>query len=162
MLRTLLILYALSPIAYACMIPAPGYQWTGEDLAQHSRQIVLAEVNRKNSDDMFAVYEVHIKEIIRAKDRINNQELIYHYFVNTHSEQTFNNHNDEIFWQENIGRTKCEKGCFCGVNHVFKKGTTYLLFLDKLGALKSAEIIKNRKHDKWLKYVKNSEYKDKN
>jgi len=162
-LRALLIfvLYSLSQFTHACMIPAQGYQWTGVDLAAHSRRIILVTVDQKKIDGMFATYKVHIDEVIREKDKINRQEFIFQYFSDKHSDQTFNNHTDNVFWHENIGRTECERGCFCGVNHVFKKGATYLIFLDELGALKSAEMIKDKRQDKWLQYVREAKYSDK-
>ncbi|VAW69006.1 hypothetical protein MNBD_GAMMA10-2374 [hydrothermal vent metagenome] len=148
--------------ATACMVPASGYKWTGQDLSRHSQQIVLAVVKRLNPDHkLSATYRIQIKEVIREIVEINHQELTFSYFVDEHSEKTFNNHSDKVFWNKNVGRTECSGDCYCGVHHVFKEGVTYLLFLDVMGALKSAEIIENVNQDKWLEYVEKEKYSKK-
>lgn len=145
----------------ACIVPADGYEWTGEDLANHSPVIVLATANRIDDSDKFAQYKISIIDVIRNKtdqQKIAHENLILNYFSWDYSNKTFNNHKDESFWKNNIGRTKCDGGCLCGVNHVFKQGDKYLLFLNELGALKSAERIVDIKNDKWLNYVKKTKY----
>ncbi|MFK5948232.1 MAG: hypothetical protein QM500_05640, partial [Methylococcales bacterium] len=146
------------------MVPADGYEWTGVDLATHSPVIVLATATRIDDSDKFAQYKINIIEIIRNEvnqQKITNENITLNYFAWDYSNRTFNNHKDDNFWNNNIGRTECDGGCLCGVNHVFKVGNTYLLFINELGALKSAELIIDINNDEWLKYVRKAKYIEK-
>lgn len=68
------------------------------------------------------------------------------------SENDFGLHRDAAFWAGNEGRSK-HYCCICCPDHRFRSGATYLLFPDKLGAMKSAELIRDLA-DQWLAYVR--------
>lgn len=68
------------------------------------------------------------------------------------ADNDFGRHRDLSFWLTNVGRSEWPC-CLCGPNHSFRLGKTYLLFPDKLGAMKSAEVI-NDPADWWLTYVR--------
>ena len=70
-----------------------------------------------------------------------------------HKSNNYKNHSDPDFWNNDIGRSEFHTG-MCRPSHTFATGYQYLLFADRLAAIKSAEIISDTT-DKWLNYVLN-------
>ena len=74
-----------------------------------------------------------------------------------HSDNDFAQHTATEFWYRRADETPIGRSewpcCICGPDHSFRKDREYLYFPDKLGAVRSAEVIRS-KDDRWLQYVR--------
>ncbi len=141
----------ISMESYACMFPAPGYQFSVEELVDKSNSIIMVELERKEYIEDGIIYYLKPVEQIRG----NNKEELIKYFGSLnkpHETTTYFYHYNPLFWFKDTGRSKWSC-CMCSPDHTFESGHRYLFFPEYLGTKKSAEIIKNS-NDLWYKYVK--------
>lgn len=154
-LRSLIFLLALLVCglnSYACSVPKTGIGWSKNELIDNSDVIVVAQLDEVEESDFLRKYTLIPVEGLRLRGSI--VEVVFWSGSEKHYDTTFNNHKDEKFWENGVGRSgfPC---CICGPDHTFREGEYYLLFPNAFGAWKSAEIIKNFDEDEWYKYVVN-------
>ncbi|MEM7184282.1 MAG: hypothetical protein AAF518_25510 [Spirochaetota bacterium] len=161
-LITIILFYTVHPIA-ACVAHAAGVDTPYNELIDTSKTILLVKVERKTKK--MKIIEVlkgdaHLKDLylgIRGEvfgggtGVYSPSDISYHY-QNESFENDFNQHKDPTFWKEYEGRGyfPC---CVCSPFHIFKAGSTYLVFPDIWNNRKAAELIKSP-DDKWYTYVK--------
>lgn len=160
-------LVTLTSSALACSVLPPGYDWSDDDLAKYSTHIGLYELIKAEpypGSEGVINYTLQLIEPVRGDfNKLNDPKIIvypsYKHKDGEHFLTDFNGHKNQAFWNNKNGRMPCkDHRCHCHMNHSFRKGETYLLFLAEMqGAKKSAEIIKN-KQDKWYQFVKNTKY----
>ena len=135
-----------------CSRPSPGYYFDKDKIITDSSTILLITVSNN---------KMKVKEVLKG-----DLDLFDLFIFNSYSDwfgtisfgefdmkHNYDNHfNDKVFWDKNIGRSPFPC-CVCAPLHKFSNEKEYLLFPDMLGAMKSAELIRN-KNDKWYLYVK--------
>lgn len=146
-----LLALAASGAARACEAPKPGYGMTHDELIGTANTIVLVRLSSRSSlpEQRMVRYSLKTVELIKGRAE-PAYEFLSHDFDN--SDNDFSRHRAKEFWNENIGRSTlfC---CICGPDHGFRAGRLYLYFPDKLGAMKSAELVADDS-DEWLQYVR--------
>jgi len=140
----------LNGAAEACSKPKPGAGWGMNALVWDSETIVLARAREVGEGGQSHVdYVMEALEVLKgdypAEFTLSGDADIYY-------DNDFNEHSDEVFWQENVGRAPWPC-CICGPRHTYRVGESYLLFPDAFGAMKSAEIIGSQ-NDRWYRFVK--------
>jgi hypothetical protein len=152
----LLALFGLSSESQACTVPKPGYGLNMDDLIGQARTIVLVRLRSSSEvpERMWTKYTLETVEVIKGK-----AEPVYEFLSlgSNDSDNDFAQHTAPEFWprradEEPIGRSEWPC-CICGPDHSFRKDREYLYFPDKLGAERSAEVIRS-KDDRWLQYVR--------
>ncbi|BDX05159.1 hypothetical protein [Planctobacterium marinum] len=144
-------LFTFSTAALACSVPKNGYGFALEELIDEAKTVVIVELLTTTKK------RLGYEHTLLSVDTIKGQAQDKYVFLsrsNDHESSTFSDHNDIRFWatDREIGRSTWPC-CICGPDHTFKKGYKYLYFPDLLGAVKSAEIIRNQ-NDRWLLFVK--------
>jgi hypothetical protein len=143
-----LLYWCLAVNAFACTVPKIGSNASMEELVDHSNNILLVELERKESIHQQIKCTLRAIEVIKGS---KPEKLEFYGTSKEHEEATYSNHVNPIFWLMDIGRSEWPC-CICGPDHTFEKGFQYLYFPDLLGARKSAEIVRT-KDDRWYKYV---------
>ena len=122
-----------------------------DELVRAADTIVLVRLGSRSNlpEQRMVRYSLHPVEVIKGRAE-PAYEFLSHDFEN--SDNDFSGHQAKEFWNENIGRSTlfC---CICGPDHGFRAGKLYLYFPDKLGAMKSAELVADQS-DEWLRYVR--------
>ena len=139
--------------AFACFSPKDGWGMDYNELVDSAEVIVLVQAERMDPDGDWSISNLRSVEALKGKAaptyRVDS-------LVRDPSDDTpdndFDRHRALGFWFTNTGRSRFPC-CLCGPDHAFRLGATYLLFPDKLGAMKSAEVIVDPS-DKWLAYVR--------
>lgn len=150
MKRIILVLMLYCTQLNACYAPKKGFGWNKEELITHSELIVIAELKSivKTKDG----FEYTFNTISTLKGKSVDEIKYSTSTVPNPSTEHFHNHNQDIFWRDESGRSEFPC-CICGPDHHFEFDNKYLLFPSSFGARKSAELI-NTEDDSWLKYVK--------
>jgi hypothetical protein len=169
-----LALLGLSEAALTCMVLPEPFDWNGDELISRSRITILAtavnpesQINEVGDTVLEKNYlTLNIVEFLKGDSNelsryleVVSREPIDQYEVKRASVEHayanhFSNHTDTEFWDKNMGRTPSNSAA-CGPVHSFVEGETYLIFIDALSAVKSAEIIR-QSDDEWLVYVRQS------
>ena len=135
---------------FACSAPKNGYGYPMEKLIDESKNIFLVQMVSVDKNDFRNTYTLEVVEVLKGNTPEN---ITFSNYGDESHNNDFDNHNNLEFWvNDDIGRSQWPC-CICGPDHSFEKGVIYLYFPDLLGAIKSAEIVKN-KDDKWYKFVK--------
>jgi hypothetical protein len=150
-----LILFAVSPVflngaALACSRPKPGAGWGMNALVWDSETIVLART--REAEEGRQSYVDYVMETVEVLKGEYPAEFTLSGDADVNYDNDFNEHSDEVFWQEDVGRAPWPC-CLCGPRHTYRVGESYLLFPDAFGAMKSAEIIRSQ-NDYWYRFVK--------
>ncbi len=149
----------ISCAAWACRVPKPGVGMDHDELISAANTIVLVRLQAtstsKKDEPYFSKYTLETVEVIKGKASPFYEFMSY---GSKESGSDFAGHTEKEFWKKPIGRSgwPC---CVCGPNHAFLSGRNYLYFPDKLGAMKSAEVIL-KGNDRWLEYVRSKVKKD--
>ena len=139
--------------AFSCSDPVEGSGMDRVALIQSAQVIVLAEAEGSGPSGGLQEVTFRTMEILKGKPR-----RTYRVFTTlprsskAASDNDFDRHRAAVFWSSDAGRSE-SPCCICGPDHQFRIGARYLLFPDKLGARKSAEIILDPA-DEWLAYVR--------
>ena len=136
--------------ARSCRVPDKGYDWTINELIEKSGSIVIAKLSKKEEKGSAYVYTLEVLSVLKGPEI--NSISFQGFGYNEALSNDFDNHIDNRFWKENVGRSDFPC-CLCGPNHIFRNGEKYLVFPDAFGSMKSAEVIKND-DDRWLQYVR--------
>ena len=142
--------------AYSCIVSGPNFGLTADELIDKSKVIVLAVLVEKNealvennAGQMEVSYRFRTEETLKGKaPRFIELSFVSLWPPDEHYEEDFNNHTDERFWAEDVGRSLFTGG-MCGPDHTFVEEETYLLFPDALNSAKSSEIVRDM-NDRWL------------
>ena len=141
--------------SYACSVPKPGSLLVTDDLIAKADTIVLVRLESSNTKLFEITYLLKTVEVIKGKGEKS-------YAFSSHgstkvSDNDFIGHTAQDFWntpKDNKPNARSEfPCCICGPDHGFIMGRDYLYFPDKLGAMKSAEVIHSA-NDRWLQYVR--------
>jgi hypothetical protein len=134
----------------ACVVPRPGAYMDRDELVHSAENIVLVRMTRRESRaDGSVIYTLAPVNVLKGRAEA---EYRFSSFSGEGPQRDFDGHRASIFWDKSTGRSAWPC-CICGPDHTFVKGRTYLYFPDKLGAVKSAEIV-DKEDDRWLKYVR--------
>lgn len=151
-MKTVSIILFLFTLLFACEMPKPGWGQIDLLMCEEADEIVLAKVisiEKRRRRDVESQYVFELVEPILGS-------VTDTFSLTGESENyrscDFNKHRDEIFWNSDTGRSDFPC-CVCGPLHAYRQGETYLLFLDAMGAMKSAEVIRS-KDDWWYIFVK--------
>jgi len=146
---TLLVLFVFQTTE-ACYHPKNGFMWNHEELVKKAKTILIAELENIEKKEGSTFYVLKPIEVLKG-EAPKEIRFLSHSFLDDLSND-FNDHSDEKFWKEDIGRSDWPC-CICGPDHAFTFGEKYLLFPGAFGAMKSAEAI-HSDEDQWLTYVK--------
>lgn len=134
-----------------------------DDLIRSAETIVIVRLKSQRSTSTDSVdktgqpigpkrYILDTTEVLKGKARSS-----YEYISRGEapdSDYDFDGHTAKAFWKDNTGRSESPRPCtMYGPDHSFREGRTYLYFPDRLGAMKSAEIVRDS-NDSWLGYVR--------
>jgi hypothetical protein len=120
-------------------------------LIDNAKNIYVVELASTQKAHPRIEYSLRVVEVIKGKKaKIAKIERFISHSEKHHANH-FDYHRNENFWKENLGRSPFPVG-LCGPDHTFRAAELYLYFPDRLGAMKSAEIIKD-KTDRWFRYV---------
>jgi hypothetical protein len=143
----------ISSTAWACRVPKPGVNMEYDELIRKADTIALVRlqtsVSSKENEPHPSKFTLETVEVIKGTASPSYEFLS---FGQKESDNDFTAHTDKKFWKKPVGRSEWPC-CICGPDHVFLAGRIYLYFPDKLGAMKSAEVIL-KSNDRWLKYVR--------
>ena len=145
-----LVLSVFTLKSIACTAPKPGYGYAMEKLIDESKNIFLVQMVSVEKGEFRNTYTLKVVEVLKGAV---TEKVMFISYGSKYSNNDFDSHKNPTFWlKDEVGRSEWPC-CICGPDHSFEKGINYLYFPDFLGAIKSAEIIKN-KNDKWYKFVK--------
>jgi len=124
-----------------------------DELIRKADTIVLVRLQNsivsKENEPYPSKFTLGTVEVLKGKASPTYEFLS---FGSKESDYDFNGHTEKNFWKKSIGRSEWPC-CICGPDHKFLSGRVYLYFPDKLGAMKSAEVIL-KSNDRWLEYVR--------
>lgn len=149
----LILLGFLIFISLSCAVPKFSCGYTIDELIKNAPRIGLAKLIKYDTGMYGKKMSVLIIEQ-SLKGNCLGDTIIFNSLKEGHDGNHFNHHYDKKFWKKQRKGRSDWPCCICGPDFTFIKGENYLLFPDCFGAYKSAEIIANKKKDKWLKYVK--------
>jgi hypothetical protein len=151
---SMLTAFAVLGDAVACTVPKSGYNMDMDDLISEAKTIVLVRLQSSSPERHWTKYILETVEVIKGK-----ADPSYHFLSSgsNASDNDFVGHTAMAFWtrpadERPAGRSEWPC-CICGPDHSFRTDREYLYFPDKLGAMKSAELIRDRE-DRWLQYVR--------
>jgi len=127
-----------------------------ETLIDQTKIIVLGKLYKKEqqgSVKQLVKYYFNTVEVLKGKAGKTFDTVMYG--MSEYTENTsYNNHTDEIFWKNRMGRAGyADEGCNKPIPG-FDIGETYLIFFESKDS-KSFELINDKEKDKWYLFVKN-------
>jgi hypothetical protein len=127
------------------------------ELIKRTKTIVLSRVTsaKVDGDCFFVIYTF---QTVKALKGLPQKTFTITGFpmMGEGSLSNFNDHNDQAFWHDNVGRSHCFTDC--KIHPSFSVGSTFLIFLEEPFHRESFEYI-IRTHgnkdvrDKWLSWV---------
>ena len=139
-----------SELTIACLVPKPGYGEDHKTLIANAKTIALVRLQRQEKPSYGGVlYTLETVEVLKGKAAPTYE---FRSIAAPGSVNDFDAHQASTFWDTNVGRSEWPC-CICGPDHAFDERHVYLYFPEKLGAVKSAEIV-STPGDRWLKYVR--------
>jgi hypothetical protein len=151
-LKALLTTAALlsAPMAFGCYSFRDGFGLEHAELVRAAHVVALVRAVGSETDNGRQTFTLRTLETLKGRAASTYKVTSSSEHVEV-SENDFDLHRSAAFWSENNGRSQ-HYCCICGPDHRFRLGATYLFFPDKLGAMKSAELIRDPL-DRWLAYV---------
>jgi hypothetical protein len=148
-------LFAIGSMAsvHACLAPHSGFDVDLDDLIAKANTIVVVRLQSSKARRLGTEYTLKPIEVIKGTAK---PSYVFLSRGSKASDNDFIGHTRKDFWTPSEQKTNGRSPwpcCVCGPDHGFREGRDYLYFPDKLGAVKSAEVIRVPK-DRWLEYVR--------
>ncbi|MBV1911431.1 MAG: hypothetical protein KUG78_19215 [Kangiellaceae bacterium] len=134
----------------ACYKPKDGYGMSKDALIKSAKIIAIAELVKVEKQGVG--FEYTFKTLSNLVGTSEEEIKFYGRFPPVIKSEDFEEHTDDKFWENDIGRSWFPSGT-CGPAHTFAFGERYLLFPSLYGATASGENVSSV-NDKWLAYVK--------